>query len=184
MIIFALAACEPEIIITKTQKPRECIAEVAPLYYPGFMEHGRTTGLKNCLPFQASTVADFNSDSNQITLQMTTFDDAYIFEGLKESFHITIDIDFARLGYFIDTLLQPTQQSYQLHNMPGLPHDVFDFDQQYEFNKLIFTDIDLTSKRIQGRFESGFVLNTPSPNPMLPDTIIFWDCHFDASDPF
>src|SRR5687768_16136227 len=100
---FIILGCEPETIIKKVPKERECIAENAPLYYPGEMIDGRVSGLKNCRPFLAEAIAYIKDDS--VLLELHTYDRPQSPGNLREKLVIGSITDMTTWSSLKDSIL-------------------------------------------------------------------------------
>ena len=179
LLIFyiGILSCEPEIITKVVPKERECIAESASLYYPGDMIFGRVSGLKNCLPFLAEAKAFVKNDS--IILEVQTFDHSQFLNNPKEKLKIGSKVHLDNWTSKIDSILTISIAEYSILDH-SIIEDNYSLNPNYEYNKFVLNSVDSKEKHIKGRFECQFILNSINPSGINPDTIIFWDCRFDA----
>jgi hypothetical protein len=183
-MVILLEACRSTIYeeIPEYQDPsvQDCNLPPAPIHHPGYMTHGRVTGMKNCLPFMASASA-YTFETNGlwgIELWVYTFEDwGYTFAD-KE--WIILDAMSIYKGSY--PMYNPntgehlgkynTRQDHDTHE------DHFDIDPFYS-NVMRFDLVNLDSMWVEGVFNCRFILSGESKG-MNPDTVVFTDCHFAA----
>ncbi len=180
-MIFLNLGCEPEVIIKKIPTYVECQAEPAPLYLPGDMIYGRVAGLKNCLPFVASAQAYILDDTSKlIGLGVKTYIDRGGYYTEKEIMEIGIKTDKSGLWPLIQDL---DYQSYHTMDDIDVIEDLYMIDLNYEYNRMQLDTLDKVNQKISGWFQCRFILAYPqNASGKNPDTIIFNDCHFIATE--
>ena len=131
----------------------------------------------------ASATAHFNIEGNLLGLEITTsVEENNLF---KEKESLIIDLIVSDTGTFpiLDILQGPLPlHDYLTFNSNGEIEDEYNMDNNYDYNKVVISAFDLNEKHIQGWFESSYIIKSPSSG-INPDTIIFWDCHFNAFGP-
>lgn len=181
-----LCSCEPEVIINKIPKDKECIAEPAPFYLPGDMIYGRVAGLKNCLPFLASAQAIVGHENNTlISLDITTYIESGNTIIRKEILGMGVNCGGAigEWPLYLDTIPQLSKQGYTTFSNQNQIEDNFILDKNYEYNRLYLENFDNKKDSITGWFECRFIMSSTIPSGINPDTILFTECHFIAIDP-
>ena len=156
----------------------------APLFLPGDLVYGRVSGLKNCSPFFASAEAVMDEQSKFLGLQIMTYTESDTGYAAKEYLGIGIaGIDTGEWPLMDVAIHQLEFSGYFTVKGQGEIEDSFALDKSYAFNRIAITKINLNSGSVQGFFDARFVLTSSDGLGTNPDTIEFFDCHFNAIDP-
>ena len=159
---------------------KKCSVSPAPLFSPGIMEHGRATGLKNCLPFMGSATAYKTNipGISGIGIEIRTFEDWGFFLADKEMLVVAALSSRPGIYSMYDSTRMVPLASYNTKQDHDVAEDTFEMDESYS-NIMQFHKVDLESGMVEGIFNCRLLIRLPKSGHN-PDTIIFTDCHFIA----
>lgn len=186
-LTIALSSCEREVIeivdtVNLIPESSHCQYDHAPIYHGGGMAHGRISGIKNCLPFQASSIAYIDQYLGQwaIGIYFNTYELWYgFFFADKEHVSVGAVLPAITTQKSIYRMYDPIHNrhlgTYSTLQDSDVFEDKFRIDTSH-YNWICFDKVDLDSMIVRGHFEVRYILATPPS--IHPDTVLFSHCHF------
>jgi hypothetical protein len=169
--------CEPT--------PKPCNYKPGPIYLPGEKLYGYVRGLKNCIPFEATTEA-YLSVNGYIGVAFNTYEELSGRLADKEAVTLASKVHgnpISKWPLVIDTFPNLRYQSYYVMTDFDVLQDAYDIDNEYGYNFIEYCKLDSAEKKIYGNFEARFITSGFGIHGINPDTVLFSDCVFEAWHP-